>query len=138
MGFDASGTVLTVDFTNLVDDAYTLTLFSNPGSFVDQVGFFLDGEPLTWPIPSNESGNGVEGGDFFVDFITDAGTQALPVPLVAVDPVGSLIYQSPFDANGVIAFAGDTDEFTIDLDAGQTVTVLVDAVSPGLTVGAQH
>ncbi len=132
--FNATGTMLTVNYQNLLDDQYTLTLFSNPFSFVDESGFFLDGEPLVWPIPPNQSGNGIEGGDFFVDFVMDAGTQALPVPLVAIDPLGSLVYQSPFNATGVIAFAGDTDDFTINLDAGQTVTVLVAGLSRGLTV----
>ena len=69
-------------------------------AFQDIVGIALDGEPVAWPIPPNESGDGDEGGNFFVDFATDAGTQALPTPLVAVNPLGSLIYQTPYDTTG--------------------------------------
>ena len=129
-GLDATGTVLTVDYAGLLDDRYTLTLFSNPSSFVDQIGLYLDGEPIAWPIPSNVTGNGIEGGDFFVDFATDAGSQALPVSLVPVNPLGSLIYQTPAPTTGTIVFVGDTDDFTINVDPGQTLTVLVHP-SPG-------
>ena len=60
--YDASGTVLTLTFSGLPDDAYTLVLISGDGAFEDVVGFDLDGEPLAWPIPPNVSGDGVEGG----------------------------------------------------------------------------
>jgi subtilisin family serine protease len=129
ISFDAAGTIATIAFDGLLDDFYTLYLFSFPGGFQDEVGFILDGEPLTWDIPPNESGDGFEGGDFFVNFSIDLGTQALPVPLVPVNPLGSLIYQSPFTSTGTAVFAGDTDDFTIDLDAGQTISVLVGALS---------
>jgi hypothetical protein len=122
---DATGTVLTVNYSGLLDDKYTLTLFSNPSSFVDQIGLELDGEPTTWPIPSNVTGNGIEGGDFYVNFATDAGPQALATPLVPVNPLGSLIYQTPAPSTGTIVFTGDTDDFTINLDGGQNLTVLV-------------
>ena len=118
---DPSGTELTVTYQNLLDDQYALTLFSNPFSFVDQVGLMLDGEP---PVVS---GNGIEGGDFFVNFATDAGTQPLPTPLKAVEPLGSLVYQTPSDLLGTITFAGDRDDFTINLDAGQTASIVVNA-----------
>ncbi len=45
IAFDATGTVLTVNYEDLLDDQYTLVLFSNPFSFVDRVGLYLDGEP---------------------------------------------------------------------------------------------
>ena len=110
-----------------------MTLFSSR-IVPDQVGLLLDGETVVdgvsrWPIGPGVSGNGVEGGDFIVSFATDAATQALPVPLVPIDPLGSLIYQTPYNATGTIAFGGDTDDFTITLDANQTVTILVGASS---------
>ena len=76
--FDASGTTATIIYAGLADDAYTLTLISGDGAFEDVVGWDLDGEPVAWPIPPNESGDGVEGGNFYVDFATDVGPQALP------------------------------------------------------------
>ncbi|MDH4073686.1 MAG: PPC domain-containing protein, partial [Gammaproteobacteria bacterium] len=127
LSFDPTGTELTVNYENLLDDEYTLTLFSNPFSFVDQVGLTLDGEPVAWPIPTNLSGNGIEGGDFFVNFATDFDTRALPTPLQPVEPLGGLVYQTPDvpTAKGTIVFADDTDAFTIDLDAGQTASIVI-------------
>src|SRR5262249_8530989 len=39
-------------------------------------------------------------------------------------PPGSLVYQSGTPATGTIAFAGDTDDFILDLDPGQTLAIL--------------
>src|SRR5207248_2752184 len=47
---------------------------------------------------------------------------AFPTPLAAQSPRGSLIYSGT--TTGVIGAAGDTDSFTINLDAGQTLTVV--------------
>jgi hypothetical protein len=124
--FDATTTVLTLNYANLPDDSYTLTLYSNPDSFVDGVGLHLDGEALAWPIPPNITGDGFEGGDFVLHFLTDYDTRALPVPLVAVDPPGSQVYRTPSDLDATIVYAGDTDGYTINLDPDQRITVLVD------------
>ncbi len=134
--FDASGTILTIQYADLPDDRYSLLLLSGPDSFQDQVGLLLDGETSVagvprWPIGPGITGNNVEGGDFMVQFVIDAPSQALPVPLVPVAPLGSLIHQSPWPASGTIAFAGDTDDFTINLDANQTVSLVIGA-SAGL------
>ena len=91
------------------------------------VGLDLDGE-YSGTLPS---GNGLEGGDFVIQFSVDAPTRQLPVPLTAIEPLGSLIYQTPYASSGVIAPGSDTDDFTIELDANQTVTLLVGA-SAGL------
>ena len=45
------------------------------------------------------------------------------MPLVPVRPLGSLIYQSPTPVTGTVAFAGDTDDYTINLDKGQVLSV---------------
>jgi hypothetical protein len=125
-GFDASGKTLTIQYAGLPEDNYALTLFSGDFAFEDVVGNNLDGEALAWPIPTHVSGDGVEGGNFEVDFAMDVGTAAFPTPLTAEPPLGSLIYAS--SALGAINFAGDTDRYTLSLDAGQTMTV---SVSPG-------
>ncbi len=49
---------------------------------------------------------------------------AFPLPLGAEAPLGSLIYDSAAIAD--IAASGETDSFTIDLNDGQTVSVVVD------------
>ncbi len=124
--YDATGTILTVGYSGLPDDSYTLALYSGDGGFEDAVGWDLDGEPLAWPIPPNASGDGIEGGNFLVDFYLDVdatGPAAYPTPLSPKTPLGSLIYDP--SVTGVINPLGDTDSFTIDVDAGQTITVLV-------------
>ncbi len=50
--------------------------------------------------------------------------QPFPVPLAAVGPAGSLAYEGTVEAE--IAAADETDGFTVDLDDGQTVTIVVD------------
>jgi hypothetical protein len=123
--FDATNTVLTIHYASLPDDRYTITLFSS--AFKDRVLFRLDGEPHTPRPPSVPSGDGVEGGDFFVDFALDFGTVAYPTPLTSMDPAGSLIYDPT--VTNVISFAGDTHGYTLNRDPGQTLTVVV---MPGL------
>src|SRR5207249_3938972 len=63
--FNPAGTVLTLNYTGLPEDTYTLTLVSgaNGGTnFTDVVGNALDGEFAgTFP-----SGNGVPGGNFVI------------------------------------------------------------------------
>ena len=100
--WDPTGTVLTIHYSGLPDDAYTLTLLSGPGEFEDLAGLYLDGEPHTPRPPSVPTGDGVEGGDFFVDFFLAAGTAAFPTPLTGVPPAGSLIYDGT--VNAVVTF----------------------------------
>ncbi len=127
--FNEAGTELTISFQDvlLTEDIYNVTLTSGDFGFQDLVGLDLDGE-YSGTLPS---GNGLEGGDFVIHFSVDAPTRQLPVPLTAIDPLGSLIYQTPYALSGVIAPGSDTDDFTIELDANQTVTLLVGA-SAGL------
>jgi outer membrane protein assembly factor BamB len=54
----------------------------------------------------------------------DINVIGYPMPLEAKQPLGSLIYDPSVSA--AIGTAGDTDSFTIDLEDGQTVTVVVD------------
>jgi subtilisin family serine protease len=57
----------------------------------------------------------------------DIDTVAFPTPLVAADPLGSLVYDPLLP--GYINFPGDSDEYTLNLDAGQTLTVVVQPAS---------
>jgi hypothetical protein len=124
--WNSTGTVLTITYANLPDDAYKLTLFSN--GFEDLVAFHLDGEPHVPRPPSVPSGNGVEGGDFFIDFALDSDTPlAYPTPLSPKAPSGSLIYDPT--VTNVIAPAGDSDQFTLNVNAGQTITVVVQSAT---------
>lgn len=51
---------------------------------------------------------------------TNVSIEPFPLPLTAVDPLGSLIYQG--SGSGDIENVGDAKTFTVDLDPGQTVT----------------
>jgi len=126
--YDTAGTTLTLSYTGLPEDAYTLTLLSGDTRFEDTTGLDLDGEP-TWPIPPNRSGNGAQGGNFFVHFSIDNATLAYPTPLVSVAPAGSLIYDP--SVSGIIGAIGDTDSFTLALDPGQTLSIVA---VPGSTL----
>ena len=68
--------------------------------------------------------------DFVGTYEADVATLALPTPLVAEYPLGSLIYQ--VDQAGLIHVAGDIDQFTLAVDPNQTLTVLVTPNSGGL------
>jgi hypothetical protein len=59
----------------------------------------------------------------------DITTAAATVPLLADPLLGSLIYGRP--TTGDINLNGDTDSFTVALDAGQDVTIRVDPTTPG-------
>ncbi len=129
-GYDVTGTILTIGYDSLPDDSYTLTLNNYDGAFEDVVGWDLDGEPVAWPIPPSQSGDGSEGGYFYVDFSLDvdaAGPAAYPTPLTAVGPLGGLIYDPT--VTNTISPVGDTDSYTLNVDAGQTITVVVTAAS---------
>ncbi len=58
------------------------------------------------------------------NFTLDIATSPFPTPLTSVAPAGSLIYQGA--TVGSVGWAGDVDSYTIVLDAGQTVTLVVD------------
>ena len=74
---------------------------------------------------------GFDDGTVYVDYTT----QPFTTPLQATAPAGSLVYSGSVSGN--VGFAGDMDNFTLNLDAGQTLslTVTPDAVlRPTITV----
>ncbi len=73
---------------------------------------------------------GNPGAAFSAVYQVDIGTVPYPTPLLAKDPLGSLIYDPSI--SGTVSFAGDTDSFTLAVDPGQTLTVLVTATSAAL------
>ena len=74
---------------------------------------------------------GNAGTAFSASYSVDIGTVAFPVPLTPVSPAGSLVYGG--STSGYITPAGDTDSFTVSLDAGQTLTAYV---TPALALQA--
>src|SRR5262249_44712527 len=66
---------------------------------------------------------GNPGTNFSASYVVDLGTVPYPLPVSPKAPAGSLVYDP--GVSGTIGFVGDVDSFTIDLDAGQTLTALV-------------
>jgi Bacterial pre-peptidase C-terminal domain len=123
--YNVDGTVLTLNYLALPDDDYTLTLTSgllNGTNFTDLAGNNLDGE-FNGTLPS---GNSTADGDFEVGFDLDSPTQPFSV-LNAANPIGSLIYESTVSAT--ITATSDVDEFTIDVDPNQTISIVVTPMS---------
>ena len=69
--WDPTGTMLTINYDNLPDDTYTLTLFAS--GFQNLVGI---------PLAS----------DYVANFAVALGTAAFPTPFTPVPPLGDLIY----------------------------------------------
>ncbi|NLX56992.1 MAG: S8 family serine peptidase [Planctomycetaceae bacterium] len=121
--YDAESGTLTVHFEGLYDGRYKLTLWSGPEALRDLLGNALNGSPSD-PLPS---GQGDPAPDAFVlEFFADAAEAlAYPVPLEPKAPLGSLIFDP--SVRGTIHESNGVDVYTIDIDAGHTVTVVLDA-----------
>lgn len=61
-------------------------------------------------------------GTFTAAYLIDSISTPLPTPLAARPPFGSLVYES--SGSGTVS-SGDSDMFSLPLDAGQTVSVVV-------------
>ena len=116
--FDVGGNVFTGVFAGVPDGRYTLTLRSGTGQFADLAGQPLDGE-LPGGLPS---GDGAAGGNFVLAVSVDNPNDQTVPALQPLAPARSLIHGTSLP--GVISHPADTDSFTVQLDAGQTITVL--------------
>ncbi len=129
--YDPATSTLTLGFQVEQEGDYGLTLFSNTSAFRDLAGNRLDGETPVWPIPTNVSGNGVAGGNFNLNFKVD---NVAPVPIFTptqIAPLGSLAMQS-LNNIGFITDEFDTDTFTVNLQTGQSMTVVLTTQYGGL------
>ena len=123
--YNATTSTLTLQYTGLLtEEDLALTLRSADGAFEDLAGNNLDGEAIAFPMPPNQSGDGVAGGDFVVNFSFDhqSGVGTL-LAFTAKNPRGSLAYASSKSAK--IAPVSDSDSYSFTLDAGQTLTAAV-------------
>ena len=113
LSYDAVTRTVTATFTDITEGTYELQLVSGPNSFRDSPGNLLDG---------NGDGNG--GDSFLLTFLADrSGATPLTGPLDLVPPAGSLIFST--QADGYFHLPGETDTFSVDLDAGPTLTLLL-------------
>ncbi len=124
--YDDASRTITVSFVGLPEGDYTLTLTSSADAFRDRRGNLLDGGP-SFPLPS---GDGSAGDSFVVPFSIDVGTTLFPTPLGQLGPEGGLVFGG--FATGVLAPSSDTDAYSIEVEAGQLITVSVLPLEAGL------
>jgi hypothetical protein len=98
--WDPTDTILTINYTGLPDDDYTLTLFAS--GFENTVGI---------PLGSN----------YVANFAVTLGTAAFPTPLKPIAPGGDLIYTG--SDSHVLATSTDVDYLTLPLNAGETLSL---------------
>jgi hypothetical protein len=124
--FDSTKLELSIPYSALADDIYTLTLFSGDNQFEDVVGHNLDG-----------NNDGIAGGTFTHQFIADRAEDAEPLEFLPQSPLGSLIYATDASGmQGVIATSTDTDTFVLLLEAGQLAAVVVEPIAAGTLLPA--
>jgi protocatechuate 3,4-dioxygenase beta subunit/methionine-rich copper-binding protein CopC len=99
--WDPTGTILTIDYANLPDDVYTLTLFAS--GFQNTVGI---------PLAS----------DYTASFAVALGSASFPTPLASVPPLGDLIYTG--SDSHVLVTPTDVDSLGLPLNAGGTLTLV--------------
>ncbi len=126
ISYDVGNRIASIAFTGLTEGDYSLTLYSRADAFRDVSGKLLDGE-YSGSLPS---GNHVQGGDFVVHFAADHILPvAYPTPLLAIQPDGSLIHDPVI--SGLFHATGDSDDYTLDLDGGQTLSVVLSPADAG-------
>ncbi|MCC6473143.1 MAG: pre-peptidase C-terminal domain-containing protein, partial [Burkholderiales bacterium] len=115
--YDSEAHTATFEYWDLPEGNYELTLFGGDYAFRDLLGNPLAGDQQT------------------VAFSIDAGaTDLTATPFEPVPPAGSTIYSLAEPVTGALHETGDTDEFTVMLDAAagalQTLSV---RLLPGFT-----
>ena len=110
--YDAGTRTLTVAFIDVAEGVYALDLASSATGFRDAVGNLLDG-----------NADGTPGDPHSKSFTVETTMRPWTTPLEMIGPPGSLIYHAI--ETGSFGAAGDSDTFSVVLDAGQTTTVLL-------------
>ena len=128
--YDAGTSTLTATFLDVVEGDYTLSLLSSATAFRDVLGHLLDG-----------NADGTPGDPFAISFKVDVTAIPLAASLMAIKPLGSLIYSTV--QTGIFQGDNDLDTFTVALDAGQSATVLLRPLNAsiqasGTTRSRQH
>jgi Putative Ig domain/Bacterial pre-peptidase C-terminal domain len=120
-----------VNINNLVlSQGQVASVLVQPGNQTVQytlTGVTAEG-PMTISIPTGtvkDQYDNPASPSFTGTYFVDNPTQPFPTPLQAVLPLGSQVYQG--SVSDAIAFANDTDIYTLALAAGQTVTVQITA-----------
>lgn len=118
LDFDPVTNTISLSFSDLPDGLYSLTLVSDVDAFRDVAGRPLDG--------ASDGG----ASDFVRNFALDGASNPYPTPLAPKLPIASLVYDPV--AEQFFHESGDIDPFTIELDAGQTATVMLMPGDPSI------
>lgn len=120
--------VSTLAVSDLAVSVGSVTGVTIPAGLPNTARFTIDGltaeTPITASIAAGSitstlgNGTGAFSGNYSVDF----GISPFPM-LAGLQPAGSRVYNGSQSAT--INVAGDTDSFTLDLDAGQTLSAVV-------------
>ena len=124
-------TIETSDFQLSQGTVVAATPVTNQAVDLKLSGITQDGTvTLTLPALAILDTYGVGNAAFSGTYIVQVNSQPFPTPLVSVPPSGSLIYDP--SVTGAINFVGDTDSYTLELAANQTLTVVM-STDPTLT-----
>ncbi len=130
--YDTDTDELTLTYQGLTEDEYSFTLFDsmylygNRYEIVDQIGNIFDGEAD--PLLTVPTGDGAEGGAFTLNFGVDDGITTPIDDTLESDGVFSM--RAEFE--GRSDYIGDEDRFSIDVKAGNTLTIAPFAQDPGI------
>ena len=134
--FNAVSNTFTAEFPPLPEGNFQLRLRSGDGSFEDEVGNDLDGEP-NGGGDGTVTGNGEPGGDYVVSFVVDLNSGSVGVnPFQRWNPLGSVVASSEGNT-GFLNFAGDIDPFGIYAEAGETLSAVATPGNAATTLSIQ-
>jgi Metallo-peptidase family M12B Reprolysin-like/Bacterial pre-peptidase C-terminal domain len=118
-----SSTIGTGDLTLSQGTVTAASLFSANVARYTLGGFTSDGPVLvTMPAGAVSSTTANPNAQYLSAFTVDVGTVEFPTPLTAASPVGTFVYGG--SVMGAVNTAADTDAYTINLDAGQVLSVV--------------
>ncbi len=112
VSYDADTQTLAVTFNDVPEGELTLTLLSSSSALRDTVGNLLDG-----------NADGTAGDPYVLHFSAEDPVVPFATPLAPVRPDGSLVYDAT--QAGVFNAPGDEDAYSIELEAGQTATLIL-------------
>ena len=136
ISFDDVSNVLTVEYAETLPEGnYGLTLISGDGAFEDLAGNDLDGEPLGPNPDGTITGNGAQGGNYFVGFDVDLVSRAAN-DFIRLNPLGGFIFLSE-DNRSYINETGDIDQFEFFADEAETVAAVLTPEDPTATLTLQ-
>jgi Zn-dependent metalloprotease len=120
----SQGTVTAASLVSADTVRYTISGLSAEGTL-----------SLSLPAGALTDLNGGPNVAFSATYSLDFGTIAFPAPATSVAPAGSLVYST--QKTGIIGLGGDADEFTILVEAGQTLGVVLTATDAALRPAVQ-